>query len=76
MIRNVVVQLWTGGIVAARLSDDHADPTPAELDAIATAWTAANDGVRPVVRVLEASNLPSIGARGPAGSPPPRRTAA
>lgn len=28
-------------------------PTQADVDAIATAWTGANDGVRPVVRVLE-----------------------
>src|SRR4051794_38039017 len=43
-------------------------PTQSDLDAIATAWTAANDGVRPNVRVLEHSGLPF--RRGPAGSVP------
>jgi hypothetical protein len=32
-------------------------PTQADLDAIATAWTASNDGVRPVVRVLEQATI-------------------
>jgi hypothetical protein len=36
-------------------------PTQADLDAIATAWTASNDGVRPVVRVLEATRVSRLG---------------
>jgi hypothetical protein len=28
-------------------------PTPADLDAVASDWTSANDGVKPTVRVLE-----------------------
>jgi hypothetical protein len=71
MIRNVVVQLWSGSVIAARLEHDDPDPTQADLDAIATAWIAANDGVRPSVRVLEQSNVPSPASlHGPAGSPP------
>ena len=42
-------------------------PTQADLDAIATAHIAANDGVRPVARVLEDSSLPG-GRLGAAGS--------
>lgn len=44
-------------------------PTVADLDAIATAFTAANDGVRPIVRVLDASTLPAR-SLGPAGTVP------
>lgn len=37
-------------------------PTQADLDEIATAWTASNDGVRPAVRVLE--EMPSLRGEG------------
>jgi hypothetical protein len=43
-------------------------PTPADLDAIATAWTSRNQGVRPTVRVLEHARRPRVS--GPAGSMP------
>lgn len=44
-------------------------PTVADLDAIAVSHTSWNDGVRPVVRVLERSTLPGR-SLGPAGSVP------
>ncbi len=69
MIRNVIVELWTGARIAARLGSGDPDPTQADLDAIAVAWTASNDGVRPAVRVLQQSSLPGR-SLGPAGSVP------
>ncbi len=42
-------------------------PTQADLDAIATAWLPWNDGVLPVVRVLEAA---PFGRRRAAGGTP------
>ena len=46
-------------------------PTQGDLDALATAMTAANDGVRPTARVLEETNLPNpASGRGAAGSVP------
>jgi hypothetical protein len=74
VIRTVVVELWTGALVVQRLGPDDPDPTLAELDAIAVAHIAANDGVRPVVRVME--QMPSLRSRGtrydhgPAGAVP------
>lgn len=52
--RSVVVTMWTGAREVARLGPDDSDPTAADLDAIAAAWLTWNDGVLPVVRVLEA----------------------
>ncbi len=69
MKRTVVVMLWTGSVIIDRLGPTDPEPELADLDAIATAWTAANDGVRPSVRILEEANLPNR-ARGPAGSAP------
>jgi hypothetical protein len=43
-------------------------PTSADLDAIATAWTPRNRGVRPTVRILEHARRPRVS--GPAGSMP------
>lgn len=51
--RVVVVELWTGTRAVRTLRSGESDPAQAELDAIATAHVAANDGVRPIVRVLE-----------------------
>jgi hypothetical protein len=71
VIRNVVVQLWSGALVVQRLGHDDPDPSQADLDAWAVANTAANDGVRPAVRVLEVAYAGmggSGGWRGPAGS--------
>lgn len=79
MSRSVVVTLWSGARIVQRLGPGDPDPTQAELDAIATEWLAANDGVRPVVRVLEKAPTRrpfGIGPDlGPAGSPPPARRA-
>ena len=76
MIRTVIVQLWTGPQIVKRLGSSDPNPTQAELDAIAVAWTAWNEGVRPVVRVVEQVRLPALrgvgGAAGPAGSVPQR----
>ncbi|MEJ7785573.1 MAG: hypothetical protein WKF96_12280 [Solirubrobacteraceae bacterium] len=44
-------------------------PSLADLDAIATAMTASNDGVRPVVRVLEMATVPGR-SRGKPGQVP------
>lgn len=71
MTRSVVVNLWTGARVVRRLSPADVAPTLAELDEIAVEWTAMNDGVRPVVRVLEDSSLPGS-SLGRAGSVPRR----
>jgi len=62
----VVVTLWSGPQVVRRLGPDDSDPSAEELDAIATAMTAPNDGVRPVVRVVEVATVPrrSLGAAG------------
>lgn len=51
--RPVVVSLWPGRALC-RVSDP--DPTPTDLNAIATAWLPWNDGVKPTVRVLGASH--------------------
>lgn len=67
MIRTVIAELWTGAVVVRRLGPDEPNPTVAELDAIATTMTPRNDGVRPVVRVLERSGIPG-GGLGVAGS--------
>lgn len=65
MVREVVVELWTGAIVVARLGPGDPEPTPAELDAWAVTFIPQNDGIRPTVRVLERCGFP-VG-RGPAG---------
>lgn len=74
MIRTIIVELWTGAQIVQRLGSDADDPSQPELDAIATAMTASNDGVRPVVRVVEQFRLPRArgvgGVGGPAGSVP------
>ena len=66
MNREIVVTLWTGAVPVRPLAPDDPDPTQAELDELATAWTAHNDGIRPVVRVLEESANPGrrVGAAG------------
>ncbi len=56
-------------MIVRRLGPDDVVPTVAELDAIATSMTGRNDGVRPVVRVLERSTIPGSGL-GAAGSVP------
>lgn len=43
-------------------------PTQADVDTIATSWTARNGGVRPRVRILEVATLPSGLSGGPAGT--------
>ncbi len=62
----MIVQLWTGAKVVRRLGPGDPEPTPADLDAIAVAWTAWNDGVRPVARVLATTTVPgrSLGVPG------------
>lgn len=76
MSRTVVATLWRGPYIVARLAPGDPAPTQAELDEWATGLTATNDGVRPVVRVLEHSTYPaSSPAGGPAGSTPGRRSA-
>ncbi len=68
--RSSVAELWFGPQVLDEFGPDDDDPTPADLDALATALVAANDGARPTVRVLEAIELgtrnPTTGFLGPA----------
>lgn len=68
-MRTIIAQLWSGPIVVRRLAAGDPAPTVAELDAIATALIASNDGIRPVIRILERSGIPG-GGLGVAGSVP------
>jgi hypothetical protein len=52
----VVVQMWDGVITQAVKG---VMPTQAELDRVADAYTAANCGLRPNVRVLEQVTIPA-----------------
>ncbi|MEJ7783810.1 MAG: hypothetical protein WKF96_03335 [Solirubrobacteraceae bacterium] len=67
-MRVIVATLWSGPIVVRRLAAADAAPSLAELDQIATAMVARNDGIRPVVRVLERSGIG--GGLGAPGSVP------
>lgn len=51
-VRTVLVELGIGSMVVRLLGPGDPHPTVADLDAISVAMTAANDGVRPAVRVL------------------------
>jgi hypothetical protein len=55
--RFIVVALWNRTVTVGEVKPDDPEPTQADLDAIATAWLPMNDGVRPVVRVLEGPTL-------------------
>jgi len=68
-MRMIVAQLWSSPVIVRRLAAADPVPTVAELDAIATAMTASNDGIRPVVRLLEQAGIPGAGL-GAAGSVP------
>lgn len=83
VVREVVAELWTGAVVLVRLglgakvevdgeqvlfTDLDAEQLTTYLDAFATNLTAANDGVRPSVRVLERVGFPT--GRGAAGTVP------
>lgn len=69
--RVVVAMLWSGARVLDRLEPGDPEPTPEELDALATALTPWNDDcVRPTVRVLERAPSRSGRLAGPAGSLP------
>jgi hypothetical protein len=57
--RTVVVLLWRGPLALQHLAPGEPDPTPEELDAIATEYAAWSQGVRPSVRVLEAVTMRS-----------------
>lgn len=70
MSRTVVAELWGGASVVRALSNADPDPTPHELGVIADSLTAENDGVRPVVRVLDQATLPGR-VRGTAGGVTP-----
>lgn len=64
--RHVVVSTFDGCTVVQRLGPDDVDPSPAELEAIASAWVASSGGVKPTVRIVEA--MPSLRARGAGGA--------
>ena len=49
----IIAEMWTGAVVVKRVDPGLPPYAPAELDAIATAMTAQNDGIRPVVREVE-----------------------
>jgi hypothetical protein len=56
--RVIIASMWSH-VEVVGVVDDAAPPTTDQLDAIATARTAANCGVVPVVRVLEQLALPA-----------------
>ncbi len=55
--RRIVVNMWTGARTVRRLGPSDPDPTQADLDEIAVAWTARNGGVKPVVRILQDATI-------------------
>ena len=65
MVRDVVVELWTGAQIVRRLGPDDVNPTQAELDEIAVAFIGPNDGAMPTCRVMQRFGLPTgLGAPG------------
>ncbi len=68
-MRMIVALLWSSPVIVRRLAAADPVPTVAELDAIATAMTARNDGIRPVVRLMEEPTIPGRGLGVPGSVP-------